>query len=318
MALGNNHDTVTTGANFIPELWSDDVIASYKSNLVLANLVTRMNHKGKKGDTIHIPTPGRGEASSKVAEAQVTLITDTAGVIDVLIDKHFEYSRLIEDIVEVQALDSMRRFYTDDAGYALARRVDFELHVLGSGLQGGTLDTSPGTPKTPTIDYTAGGGAVIGGDGTTTYNGSNASNLTDAGIRKMIQTLDDLDVPQADRALVVPPVERNNLMGVARFTEQAFTGEAGKSNTIRNGFIGDIYGIPVFVSTACPIDVGSTDKAGLLIHKAAFALAEQMGVRTQTQYKQEYLGDLFTADTIFGTKELRDDAGVCFLVDATV
>jgi len=54
MALGSNHNTVTTAANFIPELWSDEVIAGYKKNLVLANLVTRMSHKGKKGDTVHI------------------------------------------------------------------------------------------------------------------------------------------------------------------------------------------------------------------------------------------------------------------------
>jgi hypothetical protein len=43
---------------------------------------------------------------------------------------------------------------------------------------------------------------------------------------------------------------------------------------------------------------------------------EQMGVRTQTQYKQEFLGDLFTADTIYGTGELRNDAGVKIAVVA--
>ena len=40
MALGSNHQTTTTAANFIPELWSDEVIAGYKKNLVLGNLVT--------------------------------------------------------------------------------------------------------------------------------------------------------------------------------------------------------------------------------------------------------------------------------------
>ena len=56
MALGTNHVTGSTAASFIPELWSDEVIAGYKKNLVLANLVTRMSHVGKKGDTIHIPS----------------------------------------------------------------------------------------------------------------------------------------------------------------------------------------------------------------------------------------------------------------------
>ena len=45
-------------------------------------------------------------------------------------------------------------------------------------------------------------------------------------------------------------------------------------------------------------------------HKDSAVLAEQVGVRSQTQYKQEYLGTLYTADTLYGVKELRDDA--CF------
>ena len=77
MALGTNHMTTTTQATFIPELWSDEVIATYKKNLVLANLVTMMNHNGKRGDTVHIPVPTRGTASAKAAETQVTLITST-------------------------------------------------------------------------------------------------------------------------------------------------------------------------------------------------------------------------------------------------
>ena len=72
MALGSNHQTTTTGATFIPELWSDEVIAGYKKNLVLGNLVTKINHAGKKGDTIHIPKPVRGSANAKSANTQVT------------------------------------------------------------------------------------------------------------------------------------------------------------------------------------------------------------------------------------------------------
>ena len=77
MALGTNHVTNTTGATFIPELWSDEIVAAYKSNLVLANLVNKMPMSGKKGDTLHIPKPTRGSASSKGAVSQVTLIAAT-------------------------------------------------------------------------------------------------------------------------------------------------------------------------------------------------------------------------------------------------
>ena len=42
MALGTAGQTITTAANFIPELWSDEIIAAYKKNLIIANLVTKM------------------------------------------------------------------------------------------------------------------------------------------------------------------------------------------------------------------------------------------------------------------------------------
>ena len=43
-----NAVTVTSAANFIPDIWSDEIVASYKKNLVLANLVKKMSFKGKK------------------------------------------------------------------------------------------------------------------------------------------------------------------------------------------------------------------------------------------------------------------------------
>jgi N4-gp56 family major capsid protein len=297
MALGSSHVTNTTGASFIPEIWSDEIIAAYKKSLVAANLFKKMSFSGKKGDTIHIPSPTRGVASLKAAETQVTLQAATETEVQVLVDKHYEYSRLIEDITEVQALSSLRRFYTEDAGYALSKQVDTSLIQLGRTFNGGSG-----------VTY---GGAYIGGDGTTAYNSGtpNASALTDAAIRRTIQRLDDNDVPMEGRFFLVPPSSRNTLMGLARYTEQAFVGEVGNGNTIRNGEIGNLYGIPVFVSSNCDTATGAA-RIALLGHKDAAVLVEQQGVRSQTQYKQEYLGTLYTADTLYGVKELRDNA--CF------
>ncbi len=86
-------------------------------------------------------------------------------------------------------------------------------------------------------------------------------------------------------------------------------GEVGAGNTIRNGEIGSLYGIPVFVSSNADTATGGA-RIALMGHKDAAVLVEQQGVRSQTQYKQEYLGTLYTADTLYGVKELRDTA--CF------
>jgi len=302
-----NSVTTTTAANFIPEIWSDEIVAAYKKNLVLANLVMKMNFKGKKGDTVHIPAPTRGSASAKAAETAVTLIAATESEVQVSINKHYEYSRLIEDIVEAQALNSMRQFYTSDAGYALARQVDTDLVQLGRLANGGSTGAQYGS-------------AFIGGDGTTTFdytantNTGNASALTDAAIRRTIQRLDDNDTPMDGRFFLIPPSSRNTLMGLARYTEQAFV---GNGNAIQNGEIGNLYGIPVFTSSnadsasataAFPTSGSAIARVCLMGHKDSMVLVEQVGVRSQVQYKQEYLATLFTSDTLYGVAALRSAA----------
>jgi len=306
MALGTNGVTLAVANNFIPELWSDEVIGAYKTNLVLANLVTKLSHKGKKGDSIHIPVPARGSASVKSANTQVTLSAATNTKITVTIDKHYEYSKLIEDIAEVQALASMRKFYTDDAGFALAKQVDSDLFALAEGFQAGTVG------GTGAAMYEK---AYIGSTGAAFYTGnsSNAADITDAGIRAMLLLLDNADVPMDNRSMVVPPIVVNDMLGLSRFTEQQFI---GSGDAIKTGKIGQIYGVDIMISTSCPTAT-STDRVGMIIHKDALVLAEQVGVRSQTQYKQEYLGDLFTSDTIYGVAELRNDAGVAFVVPGT-
>lgn len=304
MPLGTAHVTKATAASFIPAIWSDEVIASFKKKLVMANLIKSMSFVGKKGDTLHIPAPTRGVASVKAASTQVTLIAATESERLININKHFEYSRMIEDIVETQALASLRGFYTQDAGYALARQIDTDLIQLGRIVNGG-------------VGTNVYANAFSGADGTTAYvAGANTGlgAITDVALRRGIQRLDDADVPMEDRFLVVPPSSMNSLRGTARFTEQAFV---GNGNVIRTGQMGDLYGTPVFVTTNTDTASGTTPaRIAMLGHKDFAVLAMQKEVRSQTQYKQEYLGNLFTADVLYGLGELRDDACVVFAVPA--
>jgi len=304
--LGNsNHVTPTNVDAFVPEIWSDEIAAAYKSNLVIANLVKKMSHVGKKGDTLHIPKPVRGSATAKAENSQVNLIVGADTDFSVSIDKHYEYSRLIEDITDVQALPSLRSFYTEDAGYALARQIDSDLGALGSSLSGRYyMDSS-----TNLTAYAA--DTVVAAD-----------VFTDVGFRTAIQLLDDADVPMDNRFMVVPPSVKKDILGIDRFNSSDFV----NGRPVENGLIGEIYGVKIYVSTNLPeVESAAQNSAngrvvgGILGHRDAFILAEQMGVRVQTQYKQEFLGDLMTADTIYGVAELRDGAALqlVFASDAT-
>jgi len=287
-------------AGFVPDLWSDEIAATYKKNLVAANLVKKLNVKGKRGDSITVPKPVRGAATSKAAETPVTLIQETGTGVVVSLDQHWHYARMIEDIAEMQSLPSLRKFYTEDAGYALAAAIDTVVLQQFRKVKGGD----------GTVAYNK---AVIGSDGSTDYSGSNEAALTDVALRRVIQTLDDNDVPMNDRFLIIPPVSRNTLMGLARFTEQAFVGEGGSANVIRNGRLGNVYGVEIFVTSLCETATGDA-RIAVLGHKEAVVLAEQMSPRVQTQKKLEFIGDLLVADTVFGAQELRNEAAVAIAV----
>ncbi len=313
MALGSNHVTNTTAATFIPELWSDEIVAAYKSNLVLANLVNKMPMSGKKGDTLHIPKPTRGSASAKGASSQVTLIAATESEVQVNVNKHYEYSRLIEDITDVQALASMRKFYTDDAGYALAKQVDDDLFALGKSLGNGD-----GSSWAHSNSF-----YIDGANGIAAYAEDTVAItdvFTDLAFRELIKQLDDNDTPMENRFIVIPPSVRQTIMGIDRYNSSDFVDGRG----VMNGQIGTLYGIDVYVSSNCPVietagnnSASAVDTKGAIIgHKDAMVLAEQMGVRSQTQYKQEYLSNLFTSDTLYGTQVLRPESALVVAVPA--
>jgi N4-gp56 family major capsid protein len=301
----------TSAATFVPEIWSDEIRAAYEKNLILANLVKKMTMSGKKGDTIHVPAPIRGAAYAKAENTAVTVQNDTESEVQIVIDKHYEYSRIIEDITEVQALASLRNFYTGDAGYALARQIDNDLFALGKSLGNG--DGSDWTNSAVFYNDASTGLTAYAVDTVAA-----ADVFTDAAFRALIQKQDDADVPMDNRAFVIPPSLRNAIMGIDRYVSSDFVG----GQVVQNGKIGNLYGIDVFVTSNCPVietaadnSAGGDVKAAMLIHQDTMILAEQVGVRSQTQYKQEFLGTLYTADTLYGVKAYRPDSGFVLAVN---
>jgi N4-gp56 family major capsid protein len=309
----------TAAGTFIPEIWSDEVIAAYKKTLKMAPLVKRMTMKGKKGDVIHVPKPIRGAAAAKAEATAVTIQANLESELTITINRHFEYSRLIEDIVDVQALSSLRRFYTEDAGYSLARQVDTDLFNVGTGFGNGTLNLAPGVTGTAWENSNV----WFNNEGTTptVYTDDTvvaADVFTDAFFRFMIKKMDDADVPMDGRCFIIPPTLRSTIMGEARYVSSDFR----DPKTVQTGLIGSVYGIDIYVSSNCPVienaasnSVSTIDTRGaFLMHKEAIVLAEQMSVRSQTQYKQEYLSTLYTADTLYGVQAFRPEAGFVLAV----
>lgn len=304
----------TSAATFIPELWSDEIKVSYEMNLVAAPLVRNMSHVGKKGDTMHIPAPGRGVASPKAENTAVTIQNSTEGEVVILIDQHYEYSRFIEDITKTQALDSMRQFHTRDAGYALATQVDTAVLERAKYLGD---DDGNGTDWVHSNSFYADDSTGLTPYAEDTVTATDL--VTAAIIRAMVKELDDEDIPMSDRFWIIPPSVKSTLLGINDFINADFV----SGQPVANGELGTIYGTSVYVTNNCPVVETAVDngaggelKSSLMGHADSIILVTQMDVRSQTQYKQEWLADLYTADTLYGVHEYQQEAGVVLVVNS--
>lgn len=276
MPLGTNQQTITTGANFIPELWGPGVIAATEANLVFQKLVWDWSDPVKgKGDTIHIPGVSNLTSNAKTANAQVTLNSPTEAVIDLIINRHDECSFLIEDILGTQSSFNLMKFYTEKAGYAIARQRDTRLNNLVSGFS-----------------------QVLGAAGV---------DIGDQQIRDSIEFLDLADAPLDDRALVIYPDQKNALFSIEKYFRASMRGD-GASAILTKGQFGEIYGVPVSVTT----NIGTSGGARMntMLHRQAIGAAQQSGPRTQSDYILEFLGNLVVVDFIYGEIETRDPFGV--------
>jgi N4-gp56 family major capsid protein len=281
--------TVTTAAVFIPEVWQAETRAFLKSKLRLGGIVKQINFVGKAGDTLHIPDITELSANDKAASTDVTFQAPTDTEFTMSIDKHKESSFLLEDLARIQSAYELRSEYTKSAGYAIAKSMDSALWALNSGVT-----------------------RVIGGDGGTAWsstantNTGNGSDLTDDGIRQLIETLDSADCPDEDRFLVIHPSQKNVLLGIDRFTEYQFY---GSGDAIRSGMFGEIYGVKVLVTTQAPAllatDASTAYKVNYIMHKDALVLAMQLNPRVQSDYLLPKLAWAVVTDCVFGVKLFR-------------
>lgn len=287
MSLGLNHQTVTTGNVFRPDIWSRDIVRFYESNLILANKVKRYDQEvAQRGKTVQIPKLSELTANDKIANTQVTLQAPTETSVTLTMDQHKECSFIIEDMLGVQANYNLLSEYTSAAGYAVKKAVDTSLANLATG-----------------FSQTTG-----------TYN----TTITTAVTLAAVQALDDVDVPM-DRCWVLKPHAVADLRSIADYTRYDGTGYAGGAahggigdgaKPRPNGLCGMLYNSPVYMTTQ--IAQTGNNISNMYFNRDALALAIQSSPRVQSQYKQEYLGTLVTADVLYGVVEVRNEAGLEF------
>lgn len=267
--------TVTTAANFIPEIWSADTLKSIENKLVMANLVIKKYSEDVKkfGDIVHINYFQDVTVGDKAADTAVTFAANTEGKIDLTVNKHKYAAVRIEDVADAQSKPDIKAGYTQKIGYGLAKQIDTDLLALYSGCS--------------------------------TTKGYTTSKITLATLLDIMQHLDENDVPDEDRYLVVSAAQKRALLEITEIIRNDYNGGI---SPLKTASIGSFLGLQIFWSNNVP-KTGTSPivSHNLAFHKEAFALVMQMAPRIQTDYNLAYLSDEVVGDSMYGVGEVKDD-----------
>lgn len=280
---GNVNIGATAATVFRPNVWSKEVLMFVKSNLVLLPLIKHYDADVKNGGaTLEIPNVSAVTANLKAQNTVVTLNYNTETKTTITLNKHYESSFIVEDLVKVQSVYGLRSDYTKAAAYAVSEKID----------------------------------SNIAADMTTTWKtagqayGAYGTALNDNLILTVNRYLSENKAPRSDRSIVIHPKGEAEMLAIDKYVRYDALGVGGDDNSIRNGRIGRIYGADVYMSqNLVYLDTATDEYNHLFFHKEAWAIAMQMEPRTQAQYKQEYLGWLVTVDVLYGTAQLRSNFG---------
>lgn len=264
--------------NFIPELWSAQMLELWVAQNVFAPLVNR-EYEGvaTRGNTVHItgvviPTVHDYKAAGRVTSADA--ISDTG--IDLLIDQEKSTDFYVDDIDKTQAAGSLSP-YTDAAGYAMVSDTDlFIANMLVAG----------GTPLA----------------GTLPVDGNSAFNL----IRDARKALNKANVPAENRVLAVNAEFEALLLGADSKLTTFY--QVNDTAGLRNATIGMLLQFRVVTTNHLPA-VNTPQFIAWNTRAAAFVsqIDQVEALRSQDKF-----ADRIRALHVYGGKVIRPTGVVVF------
>jgi len=275
--------TVTTGANFIPELWSDAILDYAERKFSLKNKVTDMSSMlSDGGNKINIPRVDQESAVSLGAGGAIVYSNTTDGTTQLEVDQHFYSAKRIDDVVKVQESADLFNMYAKSMGYALAKKVENYIALL---IQSATAN-----------------------DVTLATN----NILLSSEIRKGTMKLMDAGVDYtSDTYLYASTEAYNSLFAVEEFS---LANKAGRASAHTTGSQGSIMGMDAFYSVdwADTTAAAADDETASIFTKDSILFAMQIAPRVQSFYDIDYLATSVVTDVLFGavvTQAVADAAG---------
>lgn len=269
------------------QLFDAEVKQAYQGSAVLNN-VCRMR-TGVVGSTANFPNVGKGQATVRTPQTDVTPLNTSFGTTSVSLTDYnaSEYS----DIFNQQKVNfDERRELAQVVGNAIGRRQDqVIIDALSSASAGSTVANTVRT------------------------SGSGASDLDVAKILAGKKALDAKNVPPTDRHLIIHANNLSNLLT----DERAVSADYQQLKALVAGQINTFLGFTVHMigdrdEGGLAID-GSSDRICYAFHKMAVACAVGIAPKTEVNYIPEKTSFLVTSMLSMGASVIDTDG----LVDIT-
>ena len=311
--------------SFIPQLWSNKLNAKFYANTMLTE-ISNTDWEGEirnQGDTIRIRTaPSITINDYNGAGSTLTSEVPTPIYADMQINKGKYFSVQVNDVLAHQADMDLMNMFTDDAAKQLKISIENEAFFQWFVTEGANAANKGATAGALSGSYNLGTDIAP-------IDQATPANVLQA-ILRMSAALDEQNVPEDGRWLIISPFDRQLLMQTD-IAQAYFTGD--QSSTIRTGKIGMLDRFEVYVSNLLPR--GTTAKAlvaglsatssGSAVTNAkvrrmmvagtkhACAFASQI-TKTEPLRNQTDFGDIVRGLSVYGRKVVKPEALVTALV----
>ena len=293
MALENAPGTPAYSGNFIPQIWSLNLLVKFYATSVLYD-ISNTDYEGEikdMGDVVQIRTTPDVTIKDYVKGQTIKPELLTSPKIDLAIDKGKYFYFQIDDVDKHQSDIDLMSDWSEDAAEQMKITIDTQVlstvysqvHASNTGATAGAInaDINLGTTAAPlnitksnVLDYLIDYGTVL-------Y---------------------EQNVPESNRWVVIPPW----MAGMIQKSELRDASVSGESSTLKNGRLGMIGTFTIYVSNLMTTASAKTEV--IFGHKSALSFASQITEMDYFDKLENTFGKAIRGLNVYGFEVLKTEA----------
>ncbi len=249
-----------------------------KSSLYCVNAFnTSFKDNLTKGYKVSIPLFTEGSATEVTPGTEPTA-TDLASAspVSITVDNWYQASAEISELSQVEQAADYLSGATQSCSYTISKKIDTSVGVLFS-----TLASS----------------SVYGADGQT---------FTDEIFRALVETLDEIDIPDESRVLIGDSSTKRDLLDISKFIQVDYV----KTAVVPTGTFGQLYNSKVLITNN--LTATTVGNYGVYAHKDAIGIVIQKNPRVRVWDMGYKFIVKVIVDTAWGADEIRETFGKSF------